>query len=78
MGQVFSAFVDGTALATYKVEGTEQMGNGTGGSSGPGSIVLYATQKNWGAAKLAMALPAHTLTIRDAFPNETVCFRSAN
>jgi len=52
MGQVFSAFVDGTALATYKVEGTEQMGNGTGGSSGPGSIVLYATQKNWGASQV--------------------------
>jgi hypothetical protein len=71
MGQVFSALVDGTALATYKVEGTEQMGNGTGGSSGPGSIVLYPTKQNTAAA---MALPAQTLTIRDAFPNETVVF----
>jgi len=72
MGQVFSALVDGTALATYKVEGTEKMGNGQEGSSGPGSIFLYA--KNSGAAGHAMALPARTLTIRDAFPNETVVF----
>ena len=50
-GQVLSAFVYGKALSTYKVEGTEKMGNG---------------------ARLAMTLPAQTLTIRDAFPNETV------
>ncbi len=73
-GQVFSAFVDGQALSTYKVEGTEKMGNGADGSSGPGSIVLYPTRKDTGAAKLAMALPAQTLTVRDAFPNETVVF----
>jgi hypothetical protein len=67
-GQVFSAFVDGKALSTYKVEGTEKMGNGQDGSSGPGSIVLSA------AGKPAMSWPAQTLTIRDAFPNETVVF----
>ena len=71
---MFSAFVDGQALSTYKVEGTEKMGNGADGSSGPGSIVLYPTRKDTGAAKLAMALPAQTLTVRDAFPNETVVF----
>ncbi len=74
MGQVLSAFVDGNAASTYKVEGTEKMGNGADGSSGPGSIILYATQKSSGAATLATALPSHTLTIRDAFPNETVVF----
>ncbi len=73
-GQVLSAFVDGEELSTYKVEGTEKMGNGSNGSSGPGSIVLFATGKSFGAAKLATTLPAHTLTIRDAFPNETVVF----
>jgi hypothetical protein len=73
-GQVFSAFVDGQALSTYKVEGTEKMGNGADGSSGPGSIILYATRTNSERAKLAMPLPAQTLTIRDAFPNETVVF----
>ena len=73
-GQVFSAFVDGQALSTYKVEGTEKMGNGMDGSSGPGSIMLYATHQTVPAAKLAMPLPAQTLTIRDALPNETVVF----
>ncbi len=66
-GQVLSAIVDGKPLSTYTVEGTEKMGNGTNGSSGPGSIVLYP-------AKFPTALPADTLTIRDAFPNETVVF----
>jgi hypothetical protein len=73
-GQVLSALTDGKALASYKVEGKESMGNGKDGSSGPGSIVLYSTQKNSRAAKVALALPADTLAIRDAFPNETVVF----
>jgi hypothetical protein len=61
-GQVFSAVVDGKAVSTYKVEGTEKMGNGQGGVSGPGSI------------RLATTLPADTLTITDAFPGQTVVF----
>lgn len=73
-GQVFSALVDGKPLSTYKVEGTEKMGNGTNGSSGPGSIILYTTRRNSEAVKSAMPLPAQTLTIREAFPNETVVF----
>ncbi len=73
-GQVLSAIVDGKPLSTYKVEGTEKMGNGTNGSSGPGSIVLYPATSNSGSAKLATGLPADTLTIRDVFPNETVVF----
>jgi hypothetical protein len=42
--------------------------------SGPGSIVLYPNLKNSGAAKLEMPFPMQTLSIRDAFPNETVEF----
>jgi len=61
-GQVLSALVDGKAVSTYKVEGTEKMGNGQNGVSGPGSI------------RLATALPADTLTITDAFPGQTVVF----
>ncbi len=61
-GQVLSTLTDGKALSTYKVEGTEKMGNGSDLSSGPGSIVLNPT------------LPVQTLTIRDAFPDETVVF----
>ncbi|MGB6940984.1 MAG: hypothetical protein WBE37_01140 [Bryobacteraceae bacterium] len=73
-GQVLSAMVDGKPLSTYKVEGTEKMGNGTNGDSGPGSVVLYPATSNSGSAKLATALPAESLTIRDAFPNESVVF----
>jgi hypothetical protein len=76
-GQIVSVLVDGKALPTYKVEGTEKIGNGQAGSSGPGSIVLYATEKSSGAARAAMTLPMQTLTIRDAFPNETVEFPSS-
>jgi hypothetical protein len=64
-GQLLSALVDGKALSTFRVEVTEKMGNGTDLSSGPGSIILPSAK---------LALPAHTLTIRDAFPNETVVF----
>ena len=48
---------------TYKVEGTEKMGNGTAGTSGPGSVVLRA-----------MPLPSQTLTISDVFPDQRVVF----
>jgi hypothetical protein len=61
-GQVLSALADGKTLSTYKVDGTETMGNGKSGNSGPGSIMLHT------------GLPAHSLTIRDAFPKETVVF----
>jgi hypothetical protein len=62
-GRVMSVAADGQAPVTYKVEGTEKMGNGTGGSSGPGSIILKA-----------MPLPARTLTISNLFPDQTVVF----
>jgi hypothetical protein len=63
-GQMMSVAVDGKAPSTYKIEGSEQMGNGTGGASGPGAILLNATK----------LLPARTLTIRNLFPDETVVF----
>ncbi len=62
-GRVISAVVDERAPFTYKIEGTEKMGNGAGGASGPGSIVLAA-----------MPLPERTLSISNLFSNETVVF----
>lgn len=62
-GRVVSAVADGKASVTYKVEGTEKMGNGTAGISGPGSVILRA-----------MPLPAHTLTISNVFPDQSVVF----
>ena len=70
-GQLFSTSVDGTAPSTYTLVGTgEKMGDGSGGSAGPASIVLSA-------AKPAMSLPARTLTVREVFPNETAIFNFA-
>jgi len=62
-GRVISAVADGQTPMTYKVEGTEKMGNGTAGTSGPGSVVLRA-----------MPLPSQTLTISDVFPDQRVVF----
>jgi hypothetical protein len=61
-GQMMSASVDGTAPLTYKIEGTETMGNGQKGTSGPGAVVL------------GTPLPGRTLTIDNLFPEETVVF----
>lgn len=60
-GQVMSATVDGAPLATYKIEGTGKMGNGS--ESGPGAILL-----------LGLPLPTQTLTITNPFPDQTVMF----
>jgi len=62
-GRVISASVDGKAWSTFKIEGTEKMGNGQDGASGPGAVVLHATP-----------LPSQTLTITNLFPDETVVF----
>ena len=70
-GQVMSAAVDGQSARTYKIEGTEKMGNGQAGDSGPGAVVLSATKGN---SRVALPLPAQTLTISNAFPGETVVF----
>jgi len=65
-GRVMSAAVDGKAPAAYKIDGLETNGNGQAGTSGPGSMILAATQ--------AGPLPAQTLTVSNLFPNETVVF----
>lgn len=63
-GQMMSVSLDGKAPVMYKIEGTEKMGNGAAGSSGPGDIVLNKDA----------SLPAQSLTVRDLLPNETVVF----
>jgi cytochrome c551/c552 len=72
-GQAISVAVDGKALFTYKVEGSEKMGNGGDGTSGPGSLTLYATGQQAGGPP-EMPLPAQSLTVSDAFPDEKVVF----
>jgi hypothetical protein len=62
-GQEMSAAWDGRAPLTYRIEGSEKMGNGAADTTGPGAISLNAT-----------SLPAKTLTIRNLFQGETVVF----
>jgi hypothetical protein len=62
-GQKITAVVDGTPAVGYTIEGTERMGNGTSGTSGPGSIILKA-----------LPLPAQRLAISNVFPDQTVVF----
>jgi hypothetical protein len=62
-GQMMSAAPDGLAARTYRIDGTEKMGNGSDATTGPGAVDLHA-----------MPLPARRLTIRNLFPNETVVF----
>jgi hypothetical protein len=72
-GRAMAVAVDGKALFAHTVEGTEKMGNGASGSSGPGSAIFYSTKTGTGP-RVAMPLPVHTLTISDLFPDETVVF----
>lgn len=62
-GQMMSVSVDGKAPVMFKIEGSEKMGNGAAGSSGPGAILL----RN-------VSVPAQSLTVRDVLPNEAVVF----
>jgi hypothetical protein len=62
------------ATVLYKISGTEKMGNGQPGTSGPGAVVLGASRRNTAQASSAMPLPAHSLTVRDVFPDEMVVF----
>jgi hypothetical protein len=72
-GRVLSVAADGKAAVAYKVEGTEKMGNGASGNSGPGAILLSTTKKGAAAPHLDV-LPVQNLTVSNAFPNETVVF----
>jgi hypothetical protein len=71
-GHAMSVAADDRAPVSFKVEGTERMGNGTAGTSGPGSTILYATSHP--APQLAMPLPARTLTVSGLFGDQTVAF----
>ena len=62
-GRLMTVAVDGNAPFTYKVEGNEKMGNGTGTLSGPGAAILPVAR-----------LPKHTLTFKNLFADETVVF----
>jgi hypothetical protein len=64
-GRVASIAIDGKAPFTYTVSGTEKMGNGTAGGSGPGAAVI---------ARSDVAMPAQTVTVSNLFPDETVTF----
>jgi hypothetical protein len=75
-GRAMSVAVDEKAPFAYRVEGSEKMGNGAEGTSGPGAAILYAT--NSGAPKLVTPLPEHTLTISNLFAEETVVFPFGN
>ena len=67
-----SAAVDGQTPFIYKVEGTERMGNGSQGTTGPAAISLYESKKV--SQNPRMVLPAKTLLITNLFPNESVEF----
>jgi hypothetical protein len=73
-GRSMTVAVDGKPLFKHAVEGTEKMGNGASGSTGPGSAVFYTTSKSSAARRRLMPLPAQHLTISDLFPDETVVF----
>ncbi|MEO5923249.1 MAG: hypothetical protein ABIR70_05410 [Bryobacteraceae bacterium] len=66
-GQEFAVIPDKRVAKMYKVEGTETMGNGTSGTSGSGSILLYKQSS-------VVQIPADSLLIRDLFPQEKVSF----
>jgi len=61
-GQVISAVVDGGTPVASKIEGSEKMGNGQAGESGPGSV------------QLGLPLPARQLAVSNTFGDETVLF----
>lgn len=67
-----SAVVDGKTTYTYKVEGTEKMGNGSAVITGPAAVNLYEGKKD--SRNAGMRLPAKSLLISDLFPNESVEF----
>jgi hypothetical protein len=64
--------VDGKITFTYKVEGTEKMGNGSQVTTGPAAITLYESRRDSQTSR--MPLPAKTLRIKDLVPNESVEF----
>ena len=64
--------VDGNAPSAHRVEGTERMGNGSGGAAGPATVRIYDSMNGSPAAR--MSLPVRSLAISNLFPNEAVAF----
>jgi hypothetical protein len=67
-----SAVVDGKNPITYRVDGTETMGNGSPATTGPAAISLYEPKKEPHPPRVL--LPAHSLRIENLFPDEPVEF----
>jgi hypothetical protein len=69
--------VDGNAVAQYRVEGSEKMGNGSGVVlHGLAALVLAESKR--GVSRNGLPFPAESLTISDLFPGETMTFSFAN
>lgn len=61
--------LDGKEPVSYKVEGTEKMGNGSAVTSGPAALSLFHTD-----GSKPILLPSKSLTATGLFPGETVEF----
>ncbi len=71
-----TASVDGSTGVSYRVEGSETMGNGNGVVlHGPATVLLAETAR--GVSRNGLPFPDESLTIRDLFPGETVMFSFA-
>jgi hypothetical protein len=68
-----AVFVDGKSAGSYRVEGTEKWGNGSGTIQHSLAAVMLAESRA-GQPASALPLPAQSLTISDLFPDETVTF----
>jgi hypothetical protein len=65
------AAADGKAPSTYIVDGTEKMGDGGSGTTGPAAHTLLQTKP---ASRATAALPTRMLSVSALFPNENVEF----
>ena len=69
--------VDGKPVRSYRVEGTEKWGNGSGTIQHSLAAVMLAESRA-GQPASTLPLPAQSLTISGLFPDETVTFPFAN
>lgn len=67
-GRPMTVSIDGNPPVEYRIEGKESMGNGATVQSGHASAVLHSGKGG------KLALPTHSLIVRDLFPGETVEF----
>jgi hypothetical protein len=65
-GRAMAVTVDGNQSVTYNVEGSEKMGNGQAGGSGPGDTSLFRSP--------ASVLPERSLVVSGLFGDEKVVF----